>query len=734
MCSITDHDNFEFNLYEKLKQEENKNNIKKVLPAVEFSVEIDNKVIHVITIFDDEKEEKIKAIQKIIFNDGNKPSYDSINKEAFTEKTFKSIISKIGLNVIMIAHQKNTIKSKDTRNNDVMTLGEDKFAELIFLDYFDVYEFKNSNNELFNKRYFEQNQKNIKKENLRFITGTDCHNWSDYSNEIAKTEPVYLKCLPTFKGLSLAVTDYRRIKHVDSLFSQSRKFLDKIEIKIGNGEIQTIPLSRGINVIIGNNSIGKSLLIHKLAGYHFLDKKSIGQQYDNYLKENNIEILTKIELEDIYSFDKQGIIRKYFETKKFNLLENFKDRFPLSPEYIKEKNIIITEIEKYFNLLEYKKRYGEIINKLQTFKIFIPVNNSSSLQIIKIKEHKEDENLKKLLDEYEKLVISLNKIKNNKILQDEDNNIIKVIIKEIEELQKKYLFKKENNDFEIQKISIINKILIDKNKELTKTKTDEEKNQATFNNDKENFLNTIIDLVKFKNNIINFKPNIEDKEIRPEIKEVGDYNFISKCSIKKINNDYIWEKLKQPFKKTNKKDLNDIVIDDLDDIIANRSEDLSVLEDYKKKIIENIDKDFEIQHTILNKDETDLTKEMSSGFNSKIYFDILSYDTDKNGIYIIDQPEDDVAPTSIKEYLLTNFKEMSENRQIILVTHNPQFIVNLDVDNVIFLNKQDNRFYAESGALEYKNEDYDMLNIVSEHIDGGIDTIKGRWKKYEKGV
>lgn len=38
MCSISDHDNFDFNIYNRLKQEENKGSIKKVLPAVEFSV------------------------------------------------------------------------------------------------------------------------------------------------------------------------------------------------------------------------------------------------------------------------------------------------------------------------------------------------------------------------------------------------------------------------------------------------------------------------------------------------------------------------------------------------------------------------------------------------------------------------------------------------------------------------------------------------------------------------
>ena len=75
---------------------------------------------------------------------------------------------------------------------------------------------------------------------------------------------------------------------------------------------------------------------------------------------------------------------------------------------------------------------------------------------------------------------------------------------------------------------------------------------------------------------------------------------------------------------------------------------------------------------------------------------------------------------------------MGENRQVIIVTHNPQFIVNLDVDNVIFIGKENDRIFIQSGALEYKNADYNILNIISNHIEGGLDTLRRRWKRYEK--
>ena len=155
---------------------------------------------------------------------------------------------------------------------------------------------------------------------------------------------------------------------------------------------------------------------------------------------------------------------------------------------------------------------------------------------------------------------------------------------------------------------------------------------------------------------------------------------------------------------------------------------------YEELIKLNIEDDFRIKNSILDRDELEKTKEMSSGFNSKIYFEILSYQDKEEGIYIIDQPEDDVSQTSIKKYLLDDFKEMSKHRQIILITHNPQFIVNLDVDNVIFIEKKDGKVNINYGALEYKNKDIDMLNIISENIDGGIDTINERWKRYEKTI
>ncbi|MBN2938629.1 MAG: hypothetical protein JTJ11_00575 [Collinsella sp.] len=82
--------------------------------------------------------------------------------------------------------------------------------------------------------------------------------------------------------------------------------------------------------------------------------------------------------------------------------------------------------------------------------------------------------------------------------------------------------------------------------------------------------------------------------------------------------------------------------------------------------------------------------------------------------------------------MLREFRAIAGSRQVILITHNPQFIVNLDVDNVIFIGKKNGSLSIRSGALEYECDEYSMLETVADNIEGGLDTIKRRMKRYEK--
>ena len=77
---------------------------------------------------------------------------------------------------------------------------------------------------------------------------------------------------------------------------------------------------------------------------------------------------------------------------------------------------------------------------------------------------------------------------------------------------------------------------------------------------------------------------------------------------------------------------------------------------------------------------------------------------------------------------------MSDNKQVLFITHKPELVVNLDVDNVIILKQVDDSIEVNSGALEYENEEknINILKDVAEILDGGEEIIRKRWKRYDK--
>lgn len=310
ICAITDHDTFSFEMYSALKKSElDSSSIKKVLPGVEFSVsflddEKKEQVIHVVTIFSDKDSEKISKIETVLQE--HRPE----SSGAYTEESFLKVLREIDLDTILIAHQKNTLSSEKPRKNDVNSLGEARLLELVASDYFEAYEFKNKRNEVLNKNYLLAKGIDDK---VRFVTGTDCHEWGVYPKEepsdtITEFPYTFAKCLPTFRGLVMALTDQQRLKRVDSFFTADKTTLEYIEIEY-NGKTERIPLSKGINVIIGDNSIGKSMLLHALSGYEKSGEdlsKSLKDGYKAYLKKNNLKIKKQLKKENIFAFDMQG--------------------------------------------------------------------------------------------------------------------------------------------------------------------------------------------------------------------------------------------------------------------------------------------------------------------------------------------------------------------------------------------------------------------------------------------
>lgn len=743
ICAITDHDAFGYEMYKALKQYEHDDDysIVKVLPGIEFSVEFNGNdggsVVHVIAVFDDSDDVRISKIQDALKNDDGVIAYD--RNMAFSEERFLAILREIGLDTILIAHQKNSLTSATKRKSDANTVGTERFKEFIYTDFFEAFEFKNKRNEIFNKSFLAENGLSA---DLRFITGTDCHDWNWYPHENSADKSnyrfTYVKCLPTFRGLVMAITDYRRIKTVNSFFNPSETYLNCIKMKIRGQEVE-VPLSRGINVIIGDNSIGKSLLLHKITGY--IKKKTrdlpanIAKSYDQYLKKNDITIYSHLDEEEIFAFDMQGELRKKFEEDKIKSDEFLKKYYPGAVDSSPYREIVQRELNKVFGYLREKFEIEELEKKLGKFQIIDEdTETAESLSFVGIisRDNVKVKGLSDVSSQSNDIAEKVRSLQNNKWVEEEDKLYLAEIEKKMRELSKKYDERKEKINNENIKIGLFRAVIEKYKQHYNSSISDLQKKVSSYH---EAMNNTVEKLAELKiRQSRNKKPSvfIERKDIEILTNRVFEYEFNSRLCINLIDTDYVMDVLQCTFKNGTKKSVLDMTQKELSDAMTfyDYSENRA-LDEFIERIRKRLDEDFKEKYTITQKGR-DRTEELSSGFNSKIYFDLLSYESNHKGIYIIDQPEDNISQKSIREYLLDRFKVMGENRQVIIVTHNPQFIVNLDVDNVIFIGRNENGIIVQSGALEFKSDEYSILDIVSNNIEGGLDTLKRRWKRYEK--
>ena len=151
--------------------------------------------------------------------------------------------------------------------------------------------------------------------------------------------------------------------------------------------------------------------------------------------------------------------------------------------------------------------------------------------------------------------------------------------------------------------------------------------------------------------------------------------------------------------------------------------------------------DYELQY------QEDTFKEMSSGKQSFVILKLLLDFSDKKNPILIDQPEDSLDNRAIYNELVSYIVRKKKERQIILVTHNPNVVVGADSENVIVANQAGNdsknengcKFEYVNGALEYTRTKGDGEYIlksqgIREHVceilEGGETAFIKREQKY----
>lgn len=718
MFAITDHNRFDYELYTKLNEKIKENKIvKKNLPGIEFDVQLDENLpkCHIIAIFDDSDFTKLQNIPKVI------KDYKELSKdESYTMDEFEILIKKIGLKTILIVHQKQSLDNK-TGKTDSLSAACDDPSFFLKTCYIDSLEFGSNRTEGIVKNSL--NDLNI---DFPLITGSDCHDWNSYpyrdKNNKIDRKFTSLKCLPTFKGLLMAISSFNSRANRNE--NHNSYYIENIKV----GE-KMYPLVNGINAIIGDNGSGKTMLLNLLCNGKI-------RYYDDLVKENKLA----------FNYNKKDFQKNYIEyISQGEIKDKVKDGmlFSGSSDYYNEistKATFSLNITDYFSKLHKYVMQNISVNesrdKLKNKSIsVIPVkgnfylpNINSAIDLLDISEDNERKN--KLNNAISTLKGEFN---NNKdyykklMLEDKINFTIKELDDIYKNIENNYLLKEKDNKVR----SIITKHLNNYETSLSTRRTSDEKEKKQLLNNYNDFKKSIIDFIKLENKD-NIFPEFPKRITGSSIKQKSGYEFTKKALYHNsdlkdefykycFNNEYSTEKA------IKKIDTEDSYLKALKNCSS-----MKEIEKYKIQRIQGFINEYSKENTFISEVQSKTIVGNTPGEISLVYykFQIQEQESDFY-VLAIDQPEDDINPKRINKFLLKILSNIRDKKQVLIVTHNPMLVVNLDVDNVIYLNKVNNKLDIKYGALEY-DEDYSILDLIKDNLDGGYAAIEGRLKKYDK--
>jgi hypothetical protein len=134
----------------------------------------------------------------------------------------------------------------------------------------------------------------------------------------------------------------------------------------------------------------------------------------------------------------------------------------------------------------------------------------------------------------------------------------------------------------------------------------------------------------------------------------------------------------------------------------------------------------------LRYNDTDLDK-LSPGTKGIVLLILyLAMDTDDNRPMIVDQPEENLDSESVYSLLSRYFRRAKQRRQVIVITHNPNLVVNTDADQIIIATAIRQtpglpHFSYDSGSLE---DSVGIRKRVCSILEGGETAFLERERRY----
>ena len=128
---------------------------------------------------------------------------------------------------------------------------------------------------------------------------------------------------------------------------------------------------------------------------------------------------------------------------------------------------------------------------------------------------------------------------------------------------------------------------------------------------------------------------------------------------------------------------------------------------------------------IINYRDKELKRHSLGQRASALILFVLSQE--ENDVFIIDQPEDDLDNQTIYEDVIKSIRHLKPGAQFIFATHNANFPVLGDAEQVIACSYSDNKVHIIEGSIDQPDLQLKIVDIM----EGGEEAFKQRKRRYE---